>query len=171
MEDNVTAYLEFPNGATGVFITSSGEAPGTNRFEIAGTLGKLVLEKDKISFTRNEVSMTDHCRTSKIGFIKPDVWHCDIPFADSPAQHATLLQNFVNAILDGEELICRGDEGLHSIELANAILYSSLIDATLTLPLDGAAYESHLQKLIQNSTYIKSVEAVSNEDFARSFNK
>lgn len=171
VEDNVTAYLEFPNGATGVFITSSGEAPGTNRFEIAGTLGKLVLEKDKISFTRNEVSMTDHCRTSKIGFIKPDVWHCDIPFADSPAQHATLLQNFVNAILDGEELICRGDEGLHSIELANAILYSSLIDATLTLPLDGAAYESHLQKLIQNSTYIKSVEAVSNEDFARSFNK
>lgn len=171
VEDNVTAYLEFPNGATGVFITSSGEAPGTNRFEIAGSLGKLVLEKDKISFTRNEESMIDHCRTSKIGFIKPDVWHCDIPFADSPAQHATILQNFVHAILDGEDLICRGDEGLHSIELANAILYSSLMDATLTLPLDGDAYESHLHHLIQNSTCVKSVEEVSNEDFARSFNK
>ena len=56
VEDNVTAYLEYSNGAAGVFITSTGEAPGTNRFEIAGTRGRVVLEKDKLSFIRNEVS-------------------------------------------------------------------------------------------------------------------
>ncbi len=171
VEDDVTAYLEFPNGATGVFITSTGEAPGTNRFEIAGTLGKLVLEKDAITFTRNEVSMIEHCRTSRIGFMKPDVWNCSIPFSESPAQHATLMQNFVNAILDGEELICRGDDGLHSIELANAILYSSLIDATVDMPLDSASYEAKLNELIAASTHIKKVTEVSNEDFAKSFNK
>src|SRR5215472_6441942 len=54
VEDNVTAYLGFPNGATGTFVSSTGEAPGTNRFEIAGTRGKLVLENNRLTFTRNE---------------------------------------------------------------------------------------------------------------------
>lgn len=34
VEDDVTAYVEYPNGATGVFISTTGEFPGTNRFEI-----------------------------------------------------------------------------------------------------------------------------------------
>lgn len=171
VEDNVTAYLDFPNGATGIFVTSSGEAPGTNRFEIAGTMGKLVLENDKIQFIRNEESMITHCQTSEIGFMKPEVWNCEIPFSESPAQHATLMQNFVNSILHGEELICHGADGLNSIELANAILYSSLKDATVEMPLDGKAYEEQLNELIKNSTHVKKVSDVSNEDFAKSFNK
>lgn len=171
VEDNVTAYLEFPNGATGIFVTSSGEAPGTNRFEIAGTLGRLVLEKDKITVIKNEESMISHCQTSKIGFLKPDVWNCEVPFSESPAQHATLMQNFVSSILDGDELICKGEDGLHSIELANSMLYSSLVGSTIEMPLDGYAYESKLNELIENSTHVKKVAEVSNEDFAKSFNK
>src|SRR5437868_3676229 len=68
VEDNVSAYLEYPNGATGIFVSSTGEAPGSNRFEIAGTRGKLVLERDKLSFTRNEIDMLLFSQTSKIGF-------------------------------------------------------------------------------------------------------
>ena len=52
VEDDVTAYVEYENGATGVFITSTGEAPGTNRFEIVGDLGKLVLENEELTFYR-----------------------------------------------------------------------------------------------------------------------
>src|SRR5690349_2611806 len=130
VEDNVTAYLEYPNGATGVFITSTGEAPGTNRFEIAGTRGRVVLEKDKLHFTRNEVSMTEFSKSSKIGFLKPEVWQVEIPFENAPAPHATLMQNFVDAILDGAPLIAPGAEGIHSVELANVMLYSSLIGET-----------------------------------------
>src|SRR5437870_8782505 len=72
VEDNVTAYLEYPNQATGVFVTSTGEAPGTNRFEIAGTKGKIVLEKDKLHFTRNEADMIEFSKASKVGFMKPE---------------------------------------------------------------------------------------------------
>lgn len=79
VEDNVTAYLEWPNGATGVFITSTGEAPGTNRFEICGDRGKLVLEQGKITFTRNEIPMREFSRTSKAGFARPEVWNVDVP--------------------------------------------------------------------------------------------
>jgi predicted dehydrogenase len=171
VEDNVSAYLEYSNGATGTFVSSTGEAPGTNRFEIVGTRGKVVLERDRISFTRNEADMIQFSRTAKLGFAKPEVWNVEIPFENAPNAHATLMQNFVNAILDGEPLIAPGEEGIHSVELANVILYSSLIDQTVALPMDSAAYEQKLNELIAGSTIEKKVVAVSNEDFTKSFRK
>lgn len=171
VEDDVTAHLEYPNGATGVFITSTGEAPGTNRFEIAGTRGRLVLENNRLQFTRNETDMLEFSRTSKIGFAKPDVWQVDIPFTDATLPHAIVMQNFVNAILDGEPLIAPGAEGMHSVELANVMLYSSLIGQTVDLPMDSADYEKTLQRLIAESKFEKKVVAVSNEDFTQSFHR
>jgi predicted dehydrogenase len=171
VEDNVTAYLEYPNRATGVFITSTGEAPGTNRFEIAGTRGRIVLEKDRLHFTRNEVPMTEFSRSSKVGFLKPDVWNVEVPIENAATPHATLMQNFVDAILDGAPLIAPGEEGIHSVELANAMLYSSLVDRTIDLPLDGADYEKKLKQLIAGSRIKKKVVEVSTEDFTKSFNR
>jgi hypothetical protein len=79
------------------------------------------------------------------------------------------MQNFINAILDGEPLIAPGEEGIHSVELANVILYSSLIGQTVQLPMDSAAYEKKLNELIASSKIEKKVVAVSNEDFTQSF--
>jgi len=171
VEDNVTAYMEFRNGGTGTFISTTGEAPGTNRFELAGEMGKLLLEDDKLVFFRNEVSMFQHSKTSKLGFQKPDVWKIEIPISSEPAQHAVLTQNFIDAIIDGVPLIAPGEEGIHSIELANAILYSGLIEKTIELPLDSAAYEKKLNELIAASRHEKKVAQVSNEDFTSSFKR
>ena len=171
VEDNVTAYMEYPNGATGVFITSTGEAPGTNRFEIAGTKGKIVLEKDKLHFTRNESDMVQFSKTSKVGFLKPDVWNVEIPIENAPAPHATLMQNFTDAILDGTPLIAPGTDGLYSVELANVMLYSSLVDKTVPVPMSGAAFEKKLRQLIAGSKHKKKVVEVSTEDFTKSFNR
>ena len=171
VEDNVTAYLEYPNGATGVFISSTGEAPGSNRFEIAGTRGKLVLENDQIQFTRNENCMIEHSKTSKIGFSKPEVWNVNIPFDNATLPHAILMRNFVHAIREGEELIAPGTDGLNSVELANVLLYSSLVDQSVEMPMDGAAFEAKLNTLIKESTHQKKVVEVSSEDFASSFNR
>jgi predicted dehydrogenase len=169
VEDNVTAYMEFPNGATGVFVSTTGEAPGSNRLEIAGEMGKLLLENDKLIFVRNEISMFQQSKTSKLGFQKPGVWNIEIPFATEPAQHATLTQNFVDAILDGAPLTAPGEEGIQSIELANVLLYSGLMNQTIELPLDSAAYEKKLNELIAASKFEKKVAQVSNEDFTKSF--
>ena len=171
VEDNVTAYLEWPNGATGVFITSTGETPGTNRFEIVGERGKVVLENNKISFTRNEQSMIQFSQTSKAGFAKPDVWNIDVPYDGSGGQHWDITQNFIEAILDGAPLIAPAAEGMNSVELANAILYSSLEGKTVELPLDGKAYERKLSKLIADSKFEKKVAQTAGEDFTKSFNR
>ena len=171
VEDDVTCYMEFANGASGAFITSSGETPGSNRFEIAGTKGRLILENDTLTLTRNEVPSNEWCKTSKIGFQKPETTVEEIPIPGADAAHATLMTNFVNAILDGEALIAPGVEGLGSVELANVMVYSGLLNESVDLPMDGAAWEAKLNELIANSTHEKKVVEVSSEDFAASFRK
>jgi predicted dehydrogenase len=171
VEDNVTAYLEWPNRATGVFTTSTGEAPGTNRLELCGSRGKVVLENNRLTFTRNDADMLEFSRTAKLGFAKPEVWNVEIPIENHPAAHAALMQNFIEAILDGTPLIAPGAEGIGSVELANAMLYSGLLGETLELPMDSAAFEKKLQQLIAESRHEKKVVAVSNEDFTSSFRR
>ncbi len=171
VEDSVTAYLEWPNGATGVFVSSTGEAPGANRFEIVGTRGTLVLENGKLMFTRNAADMIEFSRTAKTGFVKPDAKTEEVSFTNAAAPHAALMQNFVNAILDGETLIAPGADGIHSVELANAMVFSSLSKETVELPMSGAAWEKKLNQLIAESKLEKKVMQVEAGDFASSFRK
>ncbi len=169
VEDEVTAYLEYPDGCTGVFITSTGEAPGTNRFEIAGDRGKLVLEDGVLTFTRNEIPATEFLRTSKASFAKPEVEVITFSIEGMGGLHAEILENFADAILEGKELIAPAEEGIHSVELANAMLYSSLLGRPVELPLDGQAFEQELKKLIQSSTFVKGEEIEAEVDMSQSF--
>lgn len=171
VEDEVTAYLEWPDGATGTFITSTGEAPGSNRLEICGSRGRLVLENDRLTFLRNESDMFAFSREAKTGFGKPELWTVDVPFHNAPSQHATLMQNFVEAIRDRKPLIAPGADGLGSVELANAMLYSGLTQQTVEFPLDAAAYERKLQQLIADSKFQKKVVEIQNDDFSKSFRR
>lgn len=171
VEDSVTAYLEWANGATGVFVSSTGEAPGTNRFEIVGSRGTIVMENNKLHFTRNDADMLEFSQVAKQGFVKPDVWHVDIPFENAVVPHAIIIQNFVNAILDGEPLIVPGAEGMNSVELANVMVYSSLLHQTVELPMDGLAWENKLNQLIAESKVVKKVVPVEATDFASSFRR
>ncbi len=171
VEDNVTVYLEWPNGATGVFVSSTGETPGTNRFEIVGTRGKLVLENNQLMLTRIDADMIEFSRTATQGFAKPNATTEQVPFENAAAPHAIMTQNFVDAILDGKPLIAPGAEGIHSVELANAMIYSSLLGETLELPMDGDAWEKKLHQLTADSKIQKKVVAVASDDFASSFRK
>ena len=171
VEDNVTAYLEWPNGATGVFVSSTGEAPGTNRLEIVGTRGSLVLENNRLTVTRNAEDVQEFSRTARQGFLKPESRREEIALDEAVQPHATITRNFVNAILTGEPLIAPGAEGIHSVELANAMVYSGLLGQTLELPMDGGAWAARLDQLIAESKVKKEVVAVATGDFAGSFRK
>lgn len=146
-EDAVTAYLEYANGATGVFVTTTGEAPGTNRLEVAAERGRVVIENGTITFTRNVVPMSEFSRTAD-GFSRPETWTINIPVNGNGGQHNEILQNFTDCILDGKALIAPAVEGIHSVELGNAMILSSVLDQTISLPIDGAQYERELKKLI-----------------------
>ena len=115
--------------------------------------------------------MRTFSKTAKTGFARPDVWVAEIPVENAPAQHATVMKNFVDAILDGAELIVPGEEGMHSVEFANAALYSQWTDTCVELPLDAEAYEKALQQRIAESKFEKKVVATTAEDFTKSFTR
>jgi predicted dehydrogenase len=170
VEDDVTAFMEYANGATGVFVTSTGEAPGTNRLEIAGDRGKVVVEDGKVRFVRNEIATSEYSRTTRELFGRPPVWNAEIPVEGHGGQHAEVMQNFVDAILDGAPLIAPATEGIHSVELGNAMLLSGLTGKAVELPMDGAAFERRLKKLIRESTFVKKTAAEAGRvDMAKSF--
>ncbi len=174
VEDDVTAYFEYADGATAVFVTSTGEAPGTNRLEVAAENGRLVLENDILVFTKNEIPMTEFGRTAAGAFAVPATTESKFIFPDHGGQHAEILQNFVDAILDGKPLLAPAAEGIHSVELANAILFSSARNESIELPLDAAAYEKHLQQKSSGSRFQRNAPrqhgTVAN-DLAKSFNR
>lgn len=174
VEDEVTAFLEYPDGATGIFVTSTGEAPGTNRLEVTGERGKLVVEGNSILFTRNEVEMSRFSKTTKETFAAPPVWNVEIPVKPAPpVQHNVILQNFTDAILDKTPLIAPAEEGIKSVELGNAMLFSSMTGEAVEMPLNGAKFEKMLRKLIEGSTLGKKKtmgkKAAPAGDFSKSF--
>ena len=170
VDDDVTAYFEFANGASGVFITTTGEAPGTNRLEITAERGRVVYENDEIKFTRNEVPMSEFSRTTAQGFATPDVWDVKIPAQGHGGQHNEILANFTDAILDRKPLIAPAAEGIHSVELANAILFSTFQNKTSEFPLNAKAYEAKLKQLAAKSKFKKKVvKAAPAADFSKSF--
>ena len=171
VEDNVTAMLSYPSGATGVFVASTGETPGTNRLEITGTRGRLVLEDGRLRLVRNDEDMAEFCRTSPSGFAKPGVWNVEIPFENAEDPHAQLMRNFTAAVLDGTPLLAPGSEGLGSLELANSMLLSGLTGRAVSLPLDAAAYEAELERRIRESRFVKKTAAVDASDFDKSFRR
>jgi len=125
VEDDVTAFMEYENGATGVYITSTGEAPGTNRLEVMADMGKVVIEKDEMVFYRNVVSEREHNKNNKIPFATPEWWKCEIPIGQKGEQHVGILKDFANAINNGTPLLAPGEEGVLGLTISNAIHYSA----------------------------------------------
>ena len=150
VEDDVTAYVEYENGATGVFITTTGEAPGSKSFEIAGDRGKLVLADGKLTFWRTTVPVSQHLRECPQGFTKPECWTCDIPTRPGD-EHVGITRNWADAIRTGAPLLARGEEGINGVSLANAMLLSAWTDNWVDLPLDDDLYYAELRERIASS--------------------
>ena len=156
VEDDITCLLEYANGATGVFITTTGEAPGINRMEIAAENGLLVYDTalGNISFIRNDKPVS--VAIAENGpFQKPATSLSLFDEPDAGRQHAEVMENFADAILYKLPVLARAEEGIRSVELANAMIYSALNDTRVTLPLNARRYRNFLQRQIKASTFSK----------------
>lgn len=160
VEDDVTAYFEYPNGATGTFITCTHDALGTDRLEIHGDNGKIIITDSK-------------CVTVKKMDKPEDVWNHELDFRQMLAlvkgqtqqklyteetfecpenwdqQHIDVLINFTNAIAKGEELIAPGAEGIKAVEIANAMFLSDWLGHAVMIPVDDELFYEKLQEKVQ----------------------
>jgi len=148
VEDEISAILEYPNGAVGHFIASTGEAPGTDRLEICGDRGRIVVERGQIAFSRTRQSVKEVNETSSEPFASIETWDISIPYAGGWSEgHRIVTQAFVNSILRNEPMIAEGPEGTKSLELGNAMAMSGLLRTPVELPLDGEKYDLFLKDM------------------------
>lgn len=131
VEDDVTAFFEYENGTTGTYITSTGEAPGTNRLEIACDMGQLIVDKKGITFYRNVISEREFNASNKQAFGAPECWKCEIPVKGAAEEHVGIFKNVTNALLNGAELLAPGYEGIYGLTISNAIHYSAWTGKTV----------------------------------------
>ena len=161
VEDDVTAYLEFANGATGLFVTTTGDAPGTNRFEVTLDRAKLVCENDELTMYELEQGLTEHCATCPEGFKKPEGKWVTVETDGENLQHAGIMRAFVGNVLRGEPLVARGEEGINGLMLSNAMHLSAFLGKEVELPIDEDLFYEELKKRIATSRHkTTTVEAV-----------
>ena len=146
VEDDVTAYLEFENGATGVFVTTTGDAPGTNRLELTFEMGKIVCENEKLIFDKLSTNVSDYCMTEKEGFKKPECQRIEVETDGKNEQHVGVLKAFADNILKGTPLVAEGIEGINGLTLSNAMHLSSWLGKTVEIPFDEDLFLAELNK-------------------------
>ncbi len=160
-EDDVTAYMEFPNGATGVFITSTADCPGTNRLEILGTKGKLVCENgQKLTFTENKTDEREFNRTYKGGFGSPKTKTKVLQRHAVSKMHLGILQNFAAAIVGKEPLKVPGTDGINGVEMMDAMLLSQWLGKAVDMPIDDELYLAELNKRIESGRPLREESGV-----------
>ncbi len=145
-EDDVTAYLEFPNGATGAFITTTADSPGDNRFEVLCSRGKVVCEKDQLTVYRLKTDLQEFLMTANSGFAEPEMTVEVIPQSGDNPQHVGILNNFADAVLGLAKLYVDGKEGIKCVELIDSMLLSSWQGKLVELPVNDDEYYEELQK-------------------------
>ena len=164
VEDDVTAYLEFPNGATGVFITTTGDAPGTNRLEVTGTKGTLICDYDGLIFKKLAMDEREWCATCNEGFKKPDCETINVETDGLNEQHVGVMNAFADAIENGAPLVADGREGINGLMLSNAIHLSAWTGETVSLPIDEKKFYDILMEKCKTSRHKEEVDvAVENQ--------
>ncbi len=151
VEDDVTAYVEYENGATGVFITTTGDAHGTNRFEIQMDKAKFVVENNSLFMEEYQISEPEFSKTNTELFATTPSKKCIVETDGKNLQHSGVLNAWSNAILGSGELVARGEEGINGLTLSNAMHLSSFLGREIELPLDDELYYSELMKRVATS--------------------
>ncbi len=146
VEDDVTAYMEFENGATGTFITSTGDTPGDNRFEITLDGGTLICDGKALTLEKLKTPIPQFMREYKAGFGRPDCEVMPVETDGLNLQTAGVLNAFAAHILRGEPLVAEGAEGINGLTLSNAMHLSAWTDQMISLPLDEDLFLTELNK-------------------------
>ena len=157
VEDDVTAYVEYANGATGTFITTTGDACGTNRFEVQMDKAKLVVEDGKLRVWEFEMTEQEFSKTNERPFANFPFKEIQVETDGLNEQHIGVMNAFANKILGKGELVAKGQEGINGLTISNAMHLSDFLDKEINLPIDDDLFEKELMKRVKNSNKVKDI--------------
>lgn len=170
VEDDVSTYVEYEDGGTGIFVTSTGDAHGTNRFEILMDKAKLLVGYDKLYLTEFSVSEPEWTATTKEGFATMPATETVVETDGENPQHVGVLNAWGGAILRGEPMIADGREGIRGLSLSNAMHLSAFLGKEITLPFDEELFYEELKKRIATSRRKTTNETGIVADLSSTFN-
>ncbi len=159
VDDDVTTFVEYENGATGVFITTTGDGKGTNRFEVQMDGAKLVVEDDKLTVTEFDVKESEFTKTNTEVFGSIKTHNLEIEIENTNPQHIGVVNAWAGKILHGTPLIAEGAEGLKGVILSNAMHLSDFLGKEIELPFDEDLYYEELMKRVATSKKKENVTA------------
>jgi len=151
VEDDVTCFVEYENGATGTFITTTGDACGSNRFEIQMDKAKLLVEHNKLHVWEFEMTEQEFSKTNTSPFGYPKTQEIELELDGSNPQHVGVINAWGKAILEGTPMVAEGAEGINGLMLSNAMHLSAFTGKTVELPFDEDLYYAELEKRIKSS--------------------
>ena len=151
VEDDVTCFVEYENGATGTFITTTGDACGSNRFEIQMDRAKLLVEHNKLHVWEFEMAEQEFSKTCTSPFGSMKIEEIEVELDGSNPQHVGVINAWGKAILEGTPMIADGAEGINGLMLSNAMHLSAFTGKTVELPFDEDLYYEELQKRVKSS--------------------
>ncbi len=151
VEDDVTAYVEYENGATGVFVTTTGDAHGSNRFEIQMDRAKLLVENDRLYLEEFSVPEPEWNASNKEPFASMPAKKSIVETDGLNPQHTGVVNAWGGAILRGEPLVADGREGIRGLMLSNAMHLSGFLGREVTMPIDEDLFYAELKKRIATS--------------------
>lgn len=154
VEDDVTIYAEYENGATGTFIASTGDAPGSNRFEITLEKGKIIAEDNALRIYKAEDDLTEpeYSALNLPKFSDRKFIQTTIEQPEKPAHHMGVLRAFTGAILRGEPLLADGREGIRGLTISNAAHLSAFTGKKIELAsFDHELFYEELMKRVATS--------------------
>lgn len=159
VEDDVTIFTRYENGAVGTFIATTGEYPGTNRLEVSGSLGKIVVEEGKLKWWKLNEDEREFCFNSDKSFPQIDMEYEELTFERGKLGHYATMQNFADAILKGESLIAPGEEGINELTLSNAAYLSQWTgNKEIKLPFDEELFDKLLEEKASDSVWKKNTQ-------------
>lgn len=151
VEDDVTTYVEFPNGATGTFITTTADWPGANRLEITGSKGTLIYDKNVLTLSLLETDEREFCFACKEMWGKNLVTTVTVPVYGENVQHKGIINNFADALLGLCPIYAPGTDGIHGVAFANAMHLSAFENRTVEMPFPAKRFKKHLDRMIKKS--------------------
>jgi predicted dehydrogenase len=151
VEDTAQAMLEWENGCLGSFHTSTAEAGRKDYLELEGTKGTLRVTPGELSGNVFDTPLEQFILESDIPWAQPGMKTLEVKLRADQGDHTAVYTHFHEALVQGRPLLSSGEEARKSLELANAMIYSSHKHQSVELPLDSDLYSELLEDLKRGS--------------------